>query len=200
MAKKGSGKPIPVVEVNLELSGKQAELLLVTLQTRFEENLGRHDDIEWSEVRSRLEAQPQKLSSLSAMEHTEGEPDVVDYDQQADQFIFMDCSPQSPMRRHICYDREGEEMREKKGVFPGGNAVDLAEAMGIELLDEDQYRFLQTLGEFDTKTESWVKTPSKIRNLGGGLFMDRRYDTVFVFHNGAQSFYGSRGFRGVLRV
>lgn len=198
---KGSGKPIPKVEINLDPTPKQAEELLITLEERFEEHPNRHNGLEWLNVREKLEAQPGKLASLYAMESTGGEPDVVGYDNETDEYIFFDCSEQSPEgRRSICYDGEGQAAREKKGVHPGGNAVDLAAAMGIELLDEDQYRQLQKLGEFDTKTESWLQTPASVRELGGAIFGDRRYDRVFVFHNSAPSFYASRGFRGSLRV
>jgi hypothetical protein len=198
---KGSGKPIPKVEVNLEISPGQAEALLKTLQARFEKNMNRHKDLAWSKIQAKLEAHPEKLSSLHAMESTGGEPDVIGCDEKTGEYIFYDCSAESPKgRRSICYDREGQAAREKQGVYPAGNAVDLAAAMGIELLNEDQYRALQQLGNFDTKTESWVKTPSEIRKLGGALFCDRRYDHVFVFHNSAPSFYASRGFRGSLRV
>jgi hypothetical protein len=171
------------------------------LKDRFEKNMNRHKGLEWSKIRSRLEAHPEKLASLHAMESTGGEPDVVGYDEKTDEYIFFDCSVQSPTgRRRICYDGEGQEAREKKGVYPAGNAVDLADALGIELLNEDQYRRLQKLGEFDTKTESWLQTPADIRKLGGAIFGDRRYDHVFVFHNSAPSFYATRGFRGSLRV
>jgi hypothetical protein len=198
---KGSGKPIPKVEINLEPSPKQGEELLITLKDRFERHMNRHKALEWPKVQAKLEAHPQKLSSLYAMESTGGEPDVVGYDEKTDEYIFFDCSEQSPKgRRSICYDGEGQEAREKKGVHPAGNAVDLAAAMGIELLNEDQYRQLQELGEFDTKTESWLQTPASIRKLGGAIFGDRRYDHVFVFHNSAPSFYAGRGFRGSLRV
>ena len=197
---KGSGKPIPKVEVKLELSSSESEELLSTLQDRFENNPDRHQGIKWADVEARLMANPNKLKSLNAMEHTNGEPDVVSYDKKADEYIFMDCSEQSPDRRSICYDRKAEEKREKKGVFPGGNAVGLAEAMGIELLNEEQYRELQTVGEFDTKTSSWVQTPDNIRDRGGAIFCDRRYDTIFTYHNGADSFYSARGFRGLLRI
>ena len=197
---KGSGKPIPRVEVNLEISSSQGQELLKKLKLRFEKNMDRHKELEWAKVQAKLEAQPEKLSSLNAMETTGGEPDVIGYDEKTGEYIFYDCSEQSPSRRSICYDGEGERERIKKGVHPGGNAVDLAEAMGIQLLDEDQYRELQTLGEFDTKTESWLKTPVEIRDLGGAIFGDRRYNTVFVGHNSAPSFYSSRGFRGSLRV
>jgi hypothetical protein len=148
-----------------------------------------------------LKAHPEKLSSLHAMESTGGEPDVVGYDKTTDEYIFYDCAAESPQgRRSICYDREGQKEREKKGVYPAGNAVELAAAMDIELLKEDQYRELQKLGEFDTKTESWLQTPADIRRLGGAIFADRRYGQVFVFHNSAPSFYAARGFRGSLRV
>ena len=197
---KGSGKPIPKVEINLKVSSKQGEELLNTLKARFEENVKRHKGLEWPNIQAKLEADPEKLASLNAMESTGGEPDVVGYDKKTGEFIFYDCSAETPDRRSICYDRDGEQEREKKGVYPGGNAVDLAAAMGIELLSEEQYRELQELGEFDTKSSSWIKTPAEIRELGGALFCDRRYNTVFVYHNGAQSFYGGRGFRGLLRV
>ena len=198
---KGSGKPIPKVEINLELSPEQGEELLKTLKVRFEKNMNRHEGLEWPKIKEKLEAHPVKLSSLNAMESTGGEPDVVGYDKKTDEYIFYDCSAQSPKgRRSICYDGEAQEKREKKGVHPAGNAVDLAAAMGTELLNEDQYRELQKLGEFDTKTESWIQAPTDIRDLGGALFCDRRYGHVFVFHNSAPSFYAARGFRGSLRV
>ncbi len=200
-AAKGNGRPIPKVKVNLELSPEQGEELLNTLQVRFEKNMDRHEGLEWPKIQAKLEAQPEKLSSLKAMESTGGEPDVVGYDEKTDEYIFFDCSAETPDgRRTICYDGDGQAERVKKGIHPGGNAVDLAAAMGIELLNEDQYRQLQKLGEFDTKTSSWIQTPADIRKLGGALFCDRRYDTVFVYHNGAQSFYSGRGFRGSLRV
>ncbi len=197
---KGSGKAIPKVEVTLEVSPDRAEELLDTLQTRFENNMNRHKGIDWNEVQSRIVANPEKIASLNAMESTGGEPDIIAYDDNTGEYIICDCSEQSPERRSICYDRDGELEREKKGLYPGGNAVDLAEAMGIELLNEEQYRQLQSLGEFDTKTSSWIKTPDDIRERGGSLFADRRYGHVFVYHNGAQSFYSARGFRGILRV
>jgi hypothetical protein len=198
---KGSGKPIPKVEINLEVSPEGGDELLETLKLRFEKNMERHEDLEWAKVKAKLEAKPEKLSSLNAMESTGGEPDVVGYDKDAGEYIFYDCSAESPEgRRSICYDGEGQKEREKKGVHPGGNALDLASAMGIELLDEDQFRELQKLGEFDTKTSSWIQTPSEIRELGGAIFADRRYNTVFVYHNSASSFYSARGFRGSLRV
>jgi hypothetical protein len=198
---KGSDKPIPRIKIELELSQEQSEELLKTLRARFENNMGRHQGLAWPKLQARLEAHPEKLSSLHAMESTGGEPDVVGYDKKTDEYIFYDCSAESPGgRRSICYDRAGQAVREKQGVYPAGNAMDLAAAMGIELLSEDQYRELQKLGEFDTKTESWIQTPRDIRELGGALFCDRRYGHVFVFHNSAPSFYAARGFRGSLRV
>ena len=198
---KGSGKPIPKVEINLEISPEEGKELLEKLKRRFEKNMARHKGLEWADVQAKLEAQPGKLSSLNAMETTGGEPDVVGYDEETSEAIFYDCSAESPAgRRSICYDGEGERARIKKGVHPGGNAVDLAAAMGIELLDEAQYRKLQEMGEFDTKTESWLRTPAEIRDLGGAIYGDRRYNTVFVGHNSAPSFYAGRGFRGALRV
>ena len=200
-AAKGSGKPIPKAEVNLALSPEQGEALLNTLQVRFEKNMNRHEGLEWPKIQAKLEAHPEKLSSLKAMESSGGEPDVVGYDEKTGEYIFYDCSAETPEgRRTICYDGDGQAEREKKGIHPAGNAVDIAAAMGIELLSEDQYRALQKLGEFDTKTSSWIQTPADIRKLGGAIFCDRRYDTVFVYHNGAQSFYSGRGFRGSLRV
>jgi hypothetical protein len=198
---KGRDRPIPRIEFTPSLSPEQAEALLKTLQDRFERNMDRHQGLEWPGIRERLEAHPEKLSSLYAMESTGGEPDVVGYDSETDEYIVYDCSEQSPSgRRSICYDGDGEQERVKKGVHPDGNAVDLAAAMGIELLNEDQYRALQTMGEFDTRTESWLHTPAAIRELGGAIFGDRRFDHVFVFHNTAKSFYAARGFRGSLRV
>jgi hypothetical protein len=198
---KGSDRPIPKVEINLELSPDQREELLKTLMVRFEENLNRHKALEWAQVQAKLEKHPEKLSSLYAMESTGGEPDVVGYDSKTSEYIFNDCSAESPKgRRSICYDGEGQQEREKKGVHPAGNAIDIAATMGIELLNEDQYRELQKLGEFDTTTSSWIETPAEIRELGGALFCDRRYNTIFVYHNSAPSFYSARGFRGSLRV
>jgi hypothetical protein len=200
-ASKGNGHPIPKVEINLEISPKQGEELIITLKVRFEKNMNLHEGLEWPKIQAKLEAHPEKLSSLHAMESNGGEPDVVGYDKKTGEYIFYDCSAESPKgRRSICYDGEGQEEREKKGVHPAGNAIDIAAAMGIELLNEDQYRELQKLGEFDTKTSSWIQTPSDIRKLGGALFADRRYNTVFVYHNSAPSFYAARGFRGSLRV
>ena len=204
MAKKsstGSGQPIPKVEISLEVSPEKGEELITTLRVRFEDNMNRHKGLEWPKIQAKLEAHPEKLSSLNAMESTGGEPDVVGYDKRSGDYIFCDCSVESPAgRRNICYDGEAQEEREKKGVHPAGNAIDLASAMDIELLDEDQYRELQQLGEFDAKTSSWIHTPPDIRELGGAIFADRRYDHVFVYHNSAPTFYGARGFRGSLRV
>ena len=198
---KGSGRPIQKIEIDMEVSPEQGEELLKTLKDRFEKKMQRHKGLEWTKIQAKLEAHPEKLSSLNAMESTGGEPDVVGYDKKTGEYIFYDCSAESPIgRRSICYDREGQAEREKKGVYPAGNAVDLATAMGIDLLTEEEYRALQQLGNFDTKTESWVKTPAAIRKLGGALFCDRRYDHIFVFHNSAPSFYAARGFRGSLRA
>ena len=184
---------------NVTLSKKQREEILKTLQARFEKNMNRHKGREWAEVQARLEAQAERLWSLSEMERTGGEPDVVGDDKKTGEYIFCDCSVESPEgRRSLCYDREALESR--KANKPQDNAVDVAAAMGVELLTEEQYRELQQLGSFDTKTSSWVKTPSNIRKLGGALFCDRRFDTVFVYHNGAESYYAARGFRGSLRV
>ena len=163
--------------------------------------MDRHKGLEWVNIKAKLGALPEKLWSLNEMEITGGEPDVVGHDKETDEYIFIDCSAESPKgRRNLVYDLEAQEKREKKGVYPEGNVIDMAAAMDIELLTEVQYRELQKLGDFDTKTSSWVKTPSDIRKLGGAIFMDRRYDHVFVYHNSAPSFYGARGFRGSLRV
>jgi hypothetical protein len=184
---------------NKSLSSKQQEELLNTLHSRFEANMARHADIEWISVRRRLEEYPTKLWSLGEMERTGGEPDVVGQDMETNQYIFFDCSKESPDgRRSVCYDREGLESR--KEHRPADNAMDMAMAMGIEILTEEQYRELQNLGDFDTKTSSWLWTPAEIRKLGGALFGDRRYDHVFVYHNGAQSYYAARAFRGSLKV
>ena len=178
---------------------KQRDELLNTLKARFEKNMIRHRGLEWAKVQARLEADADKLRSLAEMESTGGEPDVVGYDKKTGEYLFCDCSAESPAgRRSVCYDREGLESR--KEHKPEGNAVDMAAAMGIELLTEEEYRALQKLGDFDMKTSSWVKTPPDIRKLGGALFCDRRYGTVFVYHNGAQSYYAARGFRGSLKV
>jgi hypothetical protein len=182
-----------------ELSEEQAEELLHTLKVRFEKNMNRHKGLEWAKVHAKLEANAEKLWVLDEMEVTGGEPDVVDYDKATGEYIFYDCSAESPKgRRSVCFDLEGLESR--KEHQPENNAVDMAAAMGIELLTEEQYRALQKLGKFDTKTSSWLVTPPEIRKLGGALFGDRRYDHVFVYHNGAQSYYAARAFRGSLRV
>jgi len=183
------------------LSPEQREELLRKLQARFEKNMNRHKGHEWAKVQAKLEANREKLWSLNEMERTGGAPDVIGYDQQTGEYILCDCSAESPDgRRSICYDREGQAAREKKGVYPRGNAIDMAAAMGIELLSEEQYRELQNLGNFDTKTSSWIKTPADIRARGGAIFADRRYDQVFIYHNSAPTFYSARGFRGLLRV
>jgi hypothetical protein len=182
-----------------ELSPQQREELLKTLKARFEKNMNRHTGLEWAKVQAKLEANPEKLWSLNEMERTGGEPDVVGDNNKTGETIFYDCSAESPYGRvNVCYDREALEARKK--FKPKDTAMDMAAAMGIEILTEEQYRELQKLGNFDTKTSSWVKTPSEIRKLGGALFCDRRYDHVFVYHNGADSYYGVRGFRGSLRV
>jgi hypothetical protein len=182
-----------------KLSKEQREELLKTLKTRFEKHRERHKDIPWENVLTKLEANEDKLWSLYQMEETGGEPDVVSYDQETDMYIFYDCSAESPKgRRSICYDREALEAR--KANKPESSAMDLATEMGIEILTEEEYRELQKLGQFDLKTSSWVKTPDNIRKLGGALFCDRRYDTVFTYHNGADSYYAARGFRGSLRI
>ena len=181
------------------LSPEQRKELLEELKAHFEKNMNRHQAVDWAKVQAKLKARTEKLWSLSEMERTGGEPDVVGHDKKTGEYIFYDCSAESPNgRRSLCYDREALESR--KEHKPKDNALDMAAAMGIELLTEEQYRELQKLGEFDTKTSSWVKTPSAIRKLGGALFCDRRYNTVFVYHNGAESYYAARGFRGWLRV
>ena len=182
-----------------DLAPEQREALLRALKARFEKNKNRHKGIEWAKVQAKLEANPGKLWSLNEMERTGGEPDVVGQDKKTGEYIFYDCSAESPKgRRSVCYDREALESR--KEHKPKGSAIDMTAAMGIELLSEEQYRELQKLGTFDAKTSSWVKTPADIRKLGGALFCDRRYDTVFVYHNGADSYYAARAFRGSLRV
>ena len=182
-----------------ELPLEQRQELLRTLKARFENNMNRHKGIEWTKVQAKLEANPEKLWSLNEMERTGGEPDVIGYDKKTGEYIFYDCSAESPKnRRSLCYDREALESR--KEYKPENSALDMAAAMGIEILTEEQYRELQKLGKFDTKTSSWVKTPSDIRKLGGALFCDRRYNAVFVYHNGAESYYAARGFRGSLKV
>ncbi|HSD63141.1 MAG TPA: DUF4256 domain-containing protein [Ignavibacteriaceae bacterium] len=182
-----------------KLSPEQSEELLKVLKTRFEKNMNRHKGIEWGKVLAKLEKNAEKLWSLSEMERTGGEPDVVGQDKKTGEYIFYDCSAESPKdRRSFCYDREALDSRKENK--PKNNAIDMAAAMGIELLTEEQYRELQKLGNFDLKTSSWVKTPANIRKLGGAIYCDRRYDTVFVYHNGAESYYAARGFRGALRV
>jgi len=182
-----------------DLSSEQRKELLRTLEARFVANMNRHRDLEWAKVQAKLEANSEKVWSLHEMERTGGEPDIVSQDKKTGEYIFYDCSAESPKdRRSFCYDREARESR--KEAKPKDSAIDAAAAMGIELLTEEQYRELQKLGSFDTKTSSWVKTPSDIRKLGGALFCDRRFNTVFVYHNGAESYYAARGFRGWLRV
>src|SRR6266700_1647943 len=184
---------------NEELSPEQRQELLRALQARFEKNMNRHKGLEWAKIRAKVEANTEKLWSLNEMERTGGEPDVIGHDKKTREYIFCDCSAESPKgRRSLCYDREALESR--KEHKPEDNAMDMAAAMGLELLTEEQYRELQKLENFDTKTSSWVKTPSHIRKLGGALFCDRRYDTVFLYHNGAESYYAARAFRGSLRV
>jgi hypothetical protein len=187
------------INSNKNLSPERREELLGALKARFEKNMNRHKGLEWDKAQAKLEANAEKLWSLNEMERTGGEPDVVGHDKKTGEYIFYDCSAESPKgRRSVCYDREALESR--KEHKPEDNAIDMAAAMGIELLTEEQYRELQKLGDFDTKTSSWVKTPSDIRKLGGGLFCDRRYDTVFVYHNGAESYYAARAFRGSLKL
>ncbi len=187
------------METKKELSPEQREELLKALKARFEKNMNPHKGLEWAKVQAKQEANTEKLWSLNEMERTGGEPDVVGHDKKTGEYIFYDCSAESPKgRRSVCYDREGLESR--KEHKPENNAIDMAAAMGIGLLTEEQYRELQKLGNFDTKTSSWVKTPSDIRKLGGALFAEFRYGNVFVYHNGAQSYYGARAFRGSLRV
>src|SRR3989338_7489420 len=187
------------MEMKKELSPEQREELLRALKSRFEKNMNRHKGLEWNEVQAKLESHTEKLWLLGEMERTGGEPDVVWFDKKTAEYIFYDCSAEAPHgRRNVCYDREALESR--KEHKPKNNAIDMATAMGIELLTEEQYRELQKLGNFDTKTSSWVKTPISIRKLGGALFADRRYGNVFVYHNSAPSYYGIRAFRGSLRV
>lgn len=185
--------------IKKEFSSSAKQELLNTLKARFEKNMNRHKNIEWDKVQAKLEANPEKLWSLNEMEKTGGESDVVDYDKQTNEYIFYDCSAESPKdRRSLCYDREA--LNSRKEAKPKNSAMDMAAEMGIELLTEEQYKALQKLGEFDTKTSSWIVTPANIRKLGGAIFCDRRYNTVFVYHNGAESYYAARGFRGLLRV
>jgi hypothetical protein len=189
----------PVKSTKKTLSPEQPEELLRTLKSRFENNMNRHRGLEWARVEAKLEANAQALWSLQEMERTGGEPDVVGHDKKTGEYIFHDCSEESPKgRRSLCYDREALEAR--KEHKPKNSATDMVAAMGIELLTEEQYRELQQLGSFDTKTSSWVKTPAAVRELGGALFCDRRFNKVFIYHNGAESYYAARGFRGSLRV
>ena len=182
-----------------KLSSDQHEEMLKILKARFEKNMNRHKGMEWTKVEAKLESNPEKLWSLNEMEKTGGEPDVVGYEEKTDEYIFYDCSPETPKgRRNLCYDREALDSRKENK--PENSALDMAAEMGIEMLSEEEYRELQKLGEFDLKTSSWVTTPSNIRKLGGALFADRRFDTVFVYHNGAFSYYSARAFRGSLRV
>ncbi|MBI3396668.1 MAG: DUF4256 domain-containing protein [Spirochaetia bacterium] len=182
-----------------KLSADQQQKLIDSLKARFQKHMDRHKGLAWADVQAKLEAQPHKLWSISEMERTDGEPDVIGYDKKTREFIFCDCATESPKgRRSLCYDRAALDSR--KEHKPKNSAMDLALAMGIALLTEEEYRALQELGEFDTKTSSWIETPARIRKLGGALFADRRYDTVFVYHNGAESYYAVRGFRGSLRV
>ena len=182
-----------------KLSAEKYEELIETLKARFEKNMNRHQGLEWAKVQAKLETSPEKIWSLGEMEKTGGEPDVVEFDKESGEYVFYDCSAESPKnRRSVCYDREAQESR--KEHKPENNAVETAAAMGIEILTEEQYRELQKLGSFDAKTSSWVKTPVDIRNLGGALYCDRRYNTVFVYHNGAESYYAARGFRGWLKI
>jgi hypothetical protein len=183
----------------MRLNKQQRDDLLATLKARFESNAARHEGVRWDDVEAKLAANPAKLAVLAEMEDTGGEPDVIGHDEKTGEYLFCDCAAESPKgRRSLCYDRAALQAR--KEHKPANNAVDVAAAIGIEILTEEQYRDLQKLGEFDTKTSSWIQTPAKIRKLGGALFCDRRYDTVFVYHNGAESYYAARGFRGVLRV
>jgi len=185
--------------IKKKLSSTESDELLQTLKARFEKNMNRHNGLDWDNVEAKLKANPARLRSLNAMEETGGEPDVVGFDKKTGEYIFYDCSAESPKeRRSVCYD--GEALASRKEHKPADSAVNMANEMGIELLTEEQYRELQTLGTFDLKTSSWVQTPAAIRKLGGALFCDRRYDQVFVYHNGAESYYAARGFRGALRV
>lgn len=182
-----------------KLSAEHAQTLLGILKARFEKNKNRHNDLQWADVQARLEARPEKLWSLDEMEETGGEPDVIAFDKKTGEYLFVDCAPESPKgRRSLCYDPEA--LASRKEHKPNDSAMAMADAMGIEILTEEQYRELQQLGTFDTKTSSWIATPSEIRKLGGALFCDYRYGTVFLYHNGAESYYAARGFRGALKV
>lgn len=184
---------------NKKLSTEQSQKLLLVLKTRFEKNMARHKGIDWVKIEEKIKIKPEKLWSLHEMEISGGEPDVVAYDKKTDEYIFFDCSTESPKeRRSLCYDRKALDSRKENK--PKNSALDMAASMGIEILSEEEYRTLQKLGRFDEKTSSWVKTPSDIRDLGGAVFCDRRYNTVFLYHNGAESYYAARGFRGSLRV
>ena len=190
---------MPAVETKSELSPEQSGELLSVLKARFEKNMNRHTGLEWFKLAAKLEANAEKLHSLNEMERTSGEPDVVGYDKKTGEYIFYDCSAETPVgRRNLCYDRKALDAR--KTFKPKDSATGMAADMGIELLTEEQYRELQQLGNFDLKTSSWLKTPKSVRKLGGAIFADRRFDRVFVYHNGAESYYGGRGFRGVLKV
>jgi hypothetical protein len=181
------------------MNAKRRDELIGILKTRFEQNMGRHKGLGWAKARAKIEADPEKLSFLDEMERTGGEPDCIGFDKKSDEYLYCDCSAESPAgRRGLCYDRESLDAR--KEAKPAGNVIDAAAAMGLELLTEERYRELQALGEFDAKTSSWIRTPEDIRKLGGAIFADRRYGRVFVYHNGAQSYYAARGFRGLLRV
>lgn len=183
------------------MSDEEKKAIINKLKIRFENNMNRHKGLDWKKIQAKLDGNSDKLWSLNEMERTGGEPDVVGYEKKSDSYIFNDCSDESPEgRRNICYDHEGQETREKKGVHPAGNAVDMATSMGIELMTEEQYHELQRLGNFDTKTSSWIKTPPEIRKLRGAIFADRRYGRVFIYHNSAPSFYSVRAFRGMLIV
>ena len=182
-----------------QLSLDQQSDLINILKARFEKNPTRHENIKWENVQKKLESNPEKLWSLHEMERTEGEPDVISYDKKKDEYLFIDCSAESPKgRRSLCYDRKALDSRKENK--PANSAIDFANEIGIEILDEEQYRELQTFGNFDLKTSSWVKTPDEIRNLGGAVFCDKRYNTVFLYHNGADSYYAARGFRGFLKI
>jgi len=182
-----------------ELSKEQKATLLEILKSRFKKNISRHEGLKWTDIVKKLDANPDKFWSLNEMEEAGGEPDVIGFDENTNEYLFCDCSAESPNgRRSLCYDRKALEAR--KQYKPNNNAIDMAVSMGIEILNEEQYKYLQTLGEFDSKTSSWLKTPADIRNLGGAIFADFRYRKVFIYHNGAESYYAARGFRGILKV